>query len=88
MIEFDKNDRTKRIHIKSGSTHLHYAWITAVWDSGLTEFLNEYVLDHKNMLDRIKISNGKKNTDEFEEGNYIDIGNSEDFQKITEKGWI
>jgi glucose-1-phosphate thymidylyltransferase len=108
MIEFDKNDRIKRVSIKSDSTNLPYAWMIAVWGSDFTEFLHEYVLSHQKLLNRNKSHSSKKNIKElfigeiiqagirkglkidcviFKEGDYIDIGTSEDLVKATNESW-
>ena len=109
MIEFDKNGHIKAINIKSDSTNHLYTWIIAVWNSGFTEFLHEYVLDRKKVLKRNKPHNDKENNKElfiseviqagilknlksdyviFKEGDYIDIGTSEDLVKATNGSWV
>ena len=74
MIEFDKNDRIKRINIKSDSKNLLYAWIIAVWGSDSTEFLHEYVLSHQKLLNRKKCHSSKKNIKELFIGEVIQAG--------------
>ena len=65
MIEFDKKGRIKAINIKADSTNHLYTWIIAVWNSGFTEFMHEYVLERKKVFNRIKPHNDIENNKEL-----------------------
>lgn len=49
MIEYDSNNKVKRIVIKStNQKNLKYGWFCAVWNSQFSDYLNSYILDlHK-----------------------------------------
>jgi glucose-1-phosphate thymidylyltransferase len=47
MVEFDNQGNICKIDIKPVSTQLRYTWIIAVWTGRFTEFMHQFVLEHK-----------------------------------------
>ena len=47
MVEFDNQGSICKIDIKPTSTQLCYTWIIAVWSGRFTEFMHEFVMEHK-----------------------------------------
>lgn len=54
MVDLDKNGRIRNIQIKPARTHLNYTWIIAVWTSGFTHFMHDFVLFHQKNNDNKK----------------------------------
>ena len=48
MVELDNQGNVCKIVIKPASTQLRYTWIIAVWTDRFTEFMHQFVLNHKN----------------------------------------
>lgn len=44
MVDVDSDGRIRGIQIKPARTQSRYTWIIAVWTSGFTRFMHEYVL--------------------------------------------
>lgn len=101
MVALDAGRRICEITIKPRRTDLRYTWILAVWTTGFTLFLHEYVSSRKNRFqeqprlpelylgDVIQAaihSHLKIENVIFEEGNYIDIGTPEDLFQAIRRG--
>ena len=72
VVDFDENGRIRQIHpkpskLKTGK--VNYAWLTAVWTPVFTQYLHEFVSEHKQRYSRACFDSSTKNNQELFVGN-------------------
>lgn len=71
MVALDADGRINGIQIKPEQTHLHYTWIIAVWNSGFTEFMHDYIATSQRRIDQGKACSNAGETQELFLGDVI-----------------
>lgn len=97
MVDWEKNGRVRAIITKAQDTHLSHSWCIAVWTPVFTQFLHDYVAQHREaaVKDR-EVSVGEVLQAAIESGldvdaipvsdePYLDIGTSEDLIRAIQR---
>jgi glucose-1-phosphate thymidylyltransferase len=97
MVDFHESGRVRAICPRPYQTHLRYTWGIAVWTPIFTEFLHEYVADHKaSVSTQPELSVGAVIQAAIQEGlrvqaapvsdvPYLDIGTPEDLARAVRR---
>jgi glucose-1-phosphate thymidylyltransferase len=96
LVDFDSAGAVQNLILGSLDERLHYSWAVAVWNSGFTTFLHDYVDEHRSSRPQ-ELSIGHAINASIQAGvrvdalviseePYLDIGTPDDLAEATRRG--